>query len=57
MAAEKEQGVWNEEIHLIFLLDDGGERVYTVSHVGVAADDVDTGKGAGISILKHGAPP
>ena len=57
MAAEKEQGVWNEEIHLIFLLDDGGERVYTVSHVGVAADDVDTGKGTGICILKHDAPP
>ena len=57
MAAEKEQGVWDEKIYLVFLLYDGGERIYTVSHVSVATDDVDTGKSTGISILKHGAPP
>ena len=57
MTTEKEQGVWDEEIHLVFLFNDGGERIYTVSHVGVTADDVDTGKGVWISIFKHGAPP
>ena len=57
MAAEKEKSVGDEEVHFVLLLDDGGERVYTVSHVGVAADDVDTGKGTGICILKHDAPP
>ena len=48
MAAEKEQGVWNKEIHLVFLFDDGGEGINAVSHVGVTTDYVDAGKSTGI---------
>ena len=57
MAAEKEQGVGNEEIHLVFLLDYCSKGINAVPHVGVATNDIDSGKSTGISILKHGAPP
>ena len=44
MTAKEKQCVGNEQIHLVFLFYDGGERVDTVSHVGVTADDIDASK-------------
>ncbi len=57
MAAEKEQGIRNEEIHLVFRFYDGSKGIYTISHVCVTADDIDTGKGTGVCVFKRGAPP
>ena len=57
MPTEKKQGVGNEEIHLVFLLDYCSKGINAVPHVGVTANDIDSGKSTGISILKHGAPP
>ena len=48
MTTEKKQSVGNEEIHLVFLFDYCSKGIYTVSHVGVSTDDVDTGKRTGV---------
>lgn len=57
MTAEKKKRVGNKKVHLVLSLNNGGERINTVAHVGVTADDVYAGKSIWIGIFKHGAPP
>ena len=55
--AEKKQCAWCEERKMIPLFNYGRERIHTVSHVGVAADEIDCSEGVGIGVSKHDAPP
>ena len=57
MPAEKEKRVGYKKLHLVFLLNDGSERINTVAKIGVAANDIDSGAGFGVGIFKHDAPP
>lgn len=44
MPAEKEKRVGYKKLHLVFLLNDGSERINTVAKIGVAANDIDSGE-------------
>ena len=54
---EQEQRIRYEQLFMERSFDDGRERVNAIPEIGVAADDVDTGERAGISVFKHSAPP
>ena len=57
VSTEQKQCVGNKKIHLVALLDNGGKGIDTVTHVGISADKVDSGKRSKVSVFKHGAPP
>ncbi len=56
-AAEQEECVGDEDIHLVFPFDDGCQGIDSVTKIRVTADKIHRRKGIEIGILKHDVPP
>ena len=55
--AEEKKSVWAEQVHVIFMFQDGGERIDTITKICIAAYYIDSSERSRVSIFKHDAPP
>lgn len=56
MEAERpqKQGVRNEKVYFILAFNDRSKRIDSITKIGIAAYDIDSGEVIRISIFKHG---